>query len=150
MPTSPAESAGPIYCFNTPLILAVPRGILCWFAQIKNGHSWFVHTVLMEIKRPERTRSSKSGESMTTYSMNHNRLLFRRRTSPIKHLRPLCICLITMAFGMFISDEVDQALANMPPQPDASNTIRSQPATTPCPECKPSTLGMDFNRFSQD
>ncbi|QNI94563.1 hypothetical protein SynA15127_01484 [Synechococcus sp. A15-127] len=50
-----------------------------------------------------------------------------------------------MAFGMFISDGVDQALASMPGQTDASNTIRSQPATTPCTECKPSTLGIDFN-----
>ena len=63
--------------------------------------------------------------------MEHNRLLFRRRPSPLKRFSLLGICVISMAFGMFVSDNVDQALANMPGQMDTINAIGSRPEAAP-------------------
>jgi|TARA_B100001939_G_C16900613_1_gene599771 hypothetical protein len=64
--------------------------------------------------------------------VDNNRLIFRRRTSRLVHFNPLGICLITIAFGVFISDGVDHAVANMHSNTEQHSALCVQPENRSC------------------
>ena len=95
-----------------------------------------IQTTLSKITRPEPAVTSRLGRRAKECFVDNNRFIFRRKKLRSIHFTSLGITLTAIAFGIFVSDGLDQALANMHNSVEESSPTTREVGTMSCSEQK--------------
>ena len=93
-----------------------------------------IQTILSKITRPEPLVTSRLGRSTSECFVDNNRFIFRRKKPRCIHLTSLGITVTAIAFGIFASDGLDQALANMHTSAEETRPTNRELGTMSCSE----------------